>query len=1243
MHRLRSATVLTIAMTLLVSMPLAGTQAAFAEPAAGATDVSTSSVSPQESDIPDDEPGVDVSLQSVSPEEWDIPDDDVPGEEDDVDPITGLTEEEQELTDAAKQEIAADCQQLLRDGRVNDYAICLDVLQKYEPRKHQSIVIDPLPDARVGQSVDVVAKATSGLPVSLEATGVCSLDGTRLVSSGAGLCMVWATQPGDPFWFPAAAVSDLMRFDAVAADLQVHLDGVAENAGRVYTRPSAPVRARITLAGVSGFAAPSGHAVDVSLGDSPKQSVSLDGAGQATATLVAPAELGDVVLSISYPGSAGIRPGTWSRTVTIQDMSLVDLVTDPVDGRIFDGDEVSITALVSPGDARDALVTFDWGDHDPVRVVPTKVGGQWQARLTTNDFTEGTHLITAKYTGIDDLAKPFVARSVVTIVVSDVKDASFLATKNPVKATAFASKSLTKSLPAPEARIYADTATALTMTIPGLADNSEVKALVQEGRGYQTLGRVRSNGPSVTFGVQSRTLGTYLLRVSAKDSGPYYLKVRVTKAPRKTETPAWDHTEMFIGFGAEVAKELIKGAFKAIGADALGSGVGWLAAKAIGLTTQKETKPDDKLRLELETQLSVTNDMLREVAADGKKLSQDMSNMSCGIQLGFANSAFAKIDSLDEERLSLQRVYTGKRDPGELSVGADWLAWANKVVDGDRDARTLVKEIDGAFMGRGDDASSALKKCAQSYRDDWRAAAAKGMVGADLGERDYYERVFRLRNLVQDYQARAFNLYVEAANLKALDAWSKATPKSGVTKPELGLDEIDDLCSMDLSGYDATSVAVACDKTRSMASEMYDVFARQFIAAGIGYSVNPVFQGRASTAASSPDLLWPTDANLLEEEPGASLVGNVQEIVMPTSLDQAYPTGWRVATASDWRPMLAESADGPATVAGIMAQHGFFKHTPPDKRQFIIYTSDRIPVSSVPGWAPPPPATDKVSTAREFTFRFRDRVWMSWSDFFKTRTWTADPRTVALCFVDTSGTTGATGLANGKTMPFCGPGESALPLSPDTTAKIQHADITKLIVRESATWIKDVFSPGKFNWFTENDPKPRMVRYVSGAHFGTTDPGFYDVETTWRLQHEQRQNGLLQGPISPWGAIKPSEWVAWDGVYAVGKYAWVEEDSTPGFIHNPSPRTWWRTGDYTRSKSATQALRWPVLDLTTIECPADVTLGSTGADGTTGGGSTRTYSLPTPGTNVAGVRAMCGFDLAGLLAQALGAPPMRVG
>jgi hypothetical protein len=105
-------------------------------------------------------------------------------------------------------------------GSVNPVSIAMtvdrSVIATFVALTAQTIAFDPLPNRLVTDPPFAVdAAASSGLPVSLEATGVCSLSGTTVTLTGeVGTCSIRASQAGNELFL---AAPDVVRTFTVAA------------------------------------------------------------------------------------------------------------------------------------------------------------------------------------------------------------------------------------------------------------------------------------------------------------------------------------------------------------------------------------------------------------------------------------------------------------------------------------------------------------------------------------------------------------------------------------------------------------------------------------------------------------------------------------------------------------------------------------------------------------------------------------------------------------------------------------------------------------------------------------------------------------------------------------------------------------------------------------------------------------------------------------------------------------------
>jgi uncharacterized delta-60 repeat protein len=91
------------------------------------------------------------------------------------------------------------------DGVVKSYTTELTAVPT-GPWVSQTIAFAALPDHTFGDVFTVSATATSGLPVSFAASGVCVVSGTLVQVTGVGSCTITASQAGDATWLAAAPV-----------------------------------------------------------------------------------------------------------------------------------------------------------------------------------------------------------------------------------------------------------------------------------------------------------------------------------------------------------------------------------------------------------------------------------------------------------------------------------------------------------------------------------------------------------------------------------------------------------------------------------------------------------------------------------------------------------------------------------------------------------------------------------------------------------------------------------------------------------------------------------------------------------------------------------------------------------------------------------------------------------------------------------------------------------------------------
>ena len=88
--------------------------------------------------------------------------------------------------------------------------IQLSWLMVARPRTDQTITFDPIATHTLGDPpLQLGATTTSGLPVSYQASGACTVDGTVLTPTSAGTCSVTASQAGNEDVRPAAPLTQV--------------------------------------------------------------------------------------------------------------------------------------------------------------------------------------------------------------------------------------------------------------------------------------------------------------------------------------------------------------------------------------------------------------------------------------------------------------------------------------------------------------------------------------------------------------------------------------------------------------------------------------------------------------------------------------------------------------------------------------------------------------------------------------------------------------------------------------------------------------------------------------------------------------------------------------------------------------------------------------------------------------------------------------------------------------------------
>lgn len=243
----------------------------------------------------------------------------------------------------------------------------------------QTITVEPFRLQVFGDGgIDLITSATSGLPVELSATGVCTLTGNHVNQTGAGDCFVTLTQPGDDNW--SAAPELVVNAEITKALPTATLTGPAgDTAVGTDTTFTATVSGPGTPTGTVTFTTDTGATEDVAL------------VGGVATWTTAELALGDHVVSADYSGGPDHLPvsaTTIDHTVVTAPLSLTGLADE-----VEVGDVVTVTATgFEPGE--DVEFVFE---STPV-VVGSAIAdavGAATITFTVPDVEAGAHQLTA--------------------------------------------------------------------------------------------------------------------------------------------------------------------------------------------------------------------------------------------------------------------------------------------------------------------------------------------------------------------------------------------------------------------------------------------------------------------------------------------------------------------------------------------------------------------------------------------------------------------------------------------------------------------------------------------------------------------------------------------------------------------------------------------------------------------------------------------------------------------------------
>ncbi len=190
----------------------------------------------------------------------------------------------------------------------------------------QAIELEPIGRLSVGESVALIATAGSGLPVSLEASGPCLIDGsTSLRVLGSGSCTVTATQAGDADWAAAEPVSTTVRI------------GRGQQAIELEPLPEAAVFGDAPIA----LAATSESGLPVSL--------AVEGACALEGAALVSTAAGSCTVTATQPGDADWRPAEpVTASITIAPASQA-IELEPIGPQLLGVGPIELRAVASSG------------------------------------------------------------------------------------------------------------------------------------------------------------------------------------------------------------------------------------------------------------------------------------------------------------------------------------------------------------------------------------------------------------------------------------------------------------------------------------------------------------------------------------------------------------------------------------------------------------------------------------------------------------------------------------------------------------------------------------------------------------------------------------------------------------------------------------------------------------------------------------------------------------------------------
>ena len=255
---------------------------------------------------------------------------------------------------------------------------------------NQTITFDPLPaSGAIGDTVDLVATGgtDSGSPVAFSlgaasTEGACTIDGTKLILTGAGTCAVLATQAGTVDYKAAIAVVQQVTVTLVATTTTLAFDVEAPVFGQ-------PVTATATVTGAAGT-------VQLSVDGDPVGAPVDVVAGRASFALPAALPAGGHPVEAAFTPTDPATYGASSSRTTLA----VGKATTRSSITVRADEASVVVAAVAPGSGTpEGTVRFTVGDGTPSAPV-TLVRG----RATLSGSVPGDTDVSVAYSGDDDFA-----------------------------------------------------------------------------------------------------------------------------------------------------------------------------------------------------------------------------------------------------------------------------------------------------------------------------------------------------------------------------------------------------------------------------------------------------------------------------------------------------------------------------------------------------------------------------------------------------------------------------------------------------------------------------------------------------------------------------------------------------------------------------------------------------------------------------------------------------------------------